>query len=58
MPEQHRESFSKVVLRGNDGQNQRQKEQAIKDEMSTLVDEAKRLAIEGVTSIDEIIRVL
>lgn len=34
------------------------REQAIKDEMSTLVDEAKRLAIEGVTSIDEIIRVL
>jgi Type II secretory pathway, ATPase PulE/Tfp pilus assembly pathway, ATPase PilB len=32
--------------------------QAIKDNMDTLTNEAKRLALNGTTSIDEIIRVL
>jgi len=32
--------------------------QAIKDNMDTLNNEAKRLALNGTTSIDEIIRVL
>ena len=32
--------------------------QAINENMNTLTNEAKRLAINGITSIDEIIRVL